>query len=180
MEAPAAGAAKPATSAAPGAAPTDGGRVPGKNLAKEADFEKAIQPDSEPPSSAHGFLAKVKVDQEHWLTVGVPENVFTMVQGRTIYAPMKTDKGINAAYYAGPDDVVASGYLWDEYRKQIAYKPFVVMQRDGRGYEIAFTADPNFRAYMDGLNILFLNAVFRTPAHVGGSAGFAEESDSVR
>lgn len=30
---------------------------------------------------------------------------------------------------------------------------------------VGFTADPNTRAYMDGLNVLFLNAVFRGPAH---------------
>ncbi len=190
VEAPAAGAAggaaRPAGAGAPGApaGPATGaapaaaadGRVAGKNFAKDSDFEKAIQPDSEPPSSAHGFIAKAKVDQEHWLTAGVPETVFTMIQGRNIFAPIKVDRGINAVYFSGPDDVVASGYLWDEFKKQIAYKPFLVLQRDGRGYEIGFTADPNFRAYMDGLNVLFLNAVFRAPAHVGGGGGFGEEN----
>jgi len=36
---------------------------------------------------------------------------------------------------------------------------------------IGFTVDPNFRAYTDGLNVLFLNAIFRGPAHarIGGS-----------
>ena len=168
------GAARPAGGTAPA-----GDRVAGKNLARQEDFDKAQQPDSEQPSSAHGFIAKVAVDQDYWLTVGVPKNVFAMVQGRSIYSPVKADRGINAAYYASAEDVVASGYLWDEYRKQIAYKPFVVIESDGRGYEIAFTADPNFRAYMDGLNILFLNAVFRAPAHAlsgGGLVGQQEEN----
>ena len=168
----------PSGSAAKPAQPGDG-RVAGKNLAKPEDLDKALQPDSEPPSSAHGFLARVTVDQDYWLTAGVPRNVFAMVQGRSIYSPVKADRGINAAYFSGPEDVVASGYLWDEYRKQIAYKPFVVIESDGRGYEIAFTADPNFRAYMDGLNILFLNAVFRAPAHAlsgGGLVGEQEEN----
>ena len=78
---------------------------------------------------------------------------------------MKVDRGINAAYFSGPEDVVSSGYLWDSYKKQIAYKPLLVLQRDGRGFEIGFTADPNYRAYMDGLNVLFANALFRAPAH---------------
>ena len=30
---------------------------------------------------------------------------------------------------------------------------------------IGFAFDPNFRAYLDGMNVLFLNAVFRAPAH---------------
>ena len=46
-----------------------------------------------------------------------------------------------------------------------AYKPLVMVQREGRGHVIGFTQDPNFRGYMDGLNVLFLNAVFRGVAH---------------
>lgn len=47
----------------------------------------------------------------------------------------------------------------------MAYKPLMVVERQGRGFVVGFTADPNFRACMDGLNVLFLNAVFRGPAH---------------
>ncbi|MBL8233115.1 MAG: hypothetical protein JNL98_31745, partial [Bryobacterales bacterium] len=70
----------------------------------------------------------------------------------------------NTAFFVGPEEVVASGYMWEENRKQLAYKPLVMVQREGRGQVIAFTADPNFRAFMDGMNILFLNAVLRGPA----------------
>jgi hypothetical protein len=66
--------------------------------------------------------------------------------------------------------------MWEPNRKQLAYKPFVVVQHQGRGNIVAFTADPNFRGYMDGLNMLFLNAVFRGPAHAtSGGGGFGEE-----
>jgi len=88
-----------------------------------------------------------------------------MVSGRLIFTPIKLDKGVNAAVFLGPDRLVASGYMWEENRKQMAYKALVAVQREGRGVIIAFTADPNFRAYMDGPNVLFLNAVFRGPAH---------------
>jgi hypothetical protein len=54
----------------------------------------------------------------------------------------------------------------DAYKKQLAFKPLMMVQREGRGHVIAFTADPNYRAYLDGMNILFLNAVFRGPAHI--------------
>jgi len=40
-----------------------------------------------------------------------------------------------------------------------------MVQREGRGHVIGFTNDPNFRGYMDGLNVFFLNAVFRGVAH---------------
>jgi len=160
---------KPAAPAAAGssapAAVADAGRVPGKLLTKEEDLAKAVQPEGELPGSAHGILARVKVDQDLWLTAGVPETVYALVMGRAIYTPLKMDKGYNAATFAGPDQVLASGYIWDEYRKQLAFKPFVVVQKDGRGNLIGFTGDPNYRAYLDGLNLLFLNAVFRGPGH---------------
>ena len=52
----------------------------------------------------------------------------------------------------------------------LAYKPLLMEQRHGRGRVIGFTVGPNFRAYMDGLNVLFLNALFRGPAHAGPAA----------
>ncbi|HZS57270.1 MAG TPA: M14 family metallopeptidase [Bryobacteraceae bacterium] len=150
-------------------------RVPGKLLTSEKDFDKAITADAELPDSLHGVLLRAKVNQESWVTAGVPETVNVLVTGRTIFSPIKMDRGLNAVYYEGPDQILASGFMWEPNRKQLAYKPFLVVQRAGRGNIVAFTADPNFRGYMDGLNVLFLNAVFRGPAHTGSGGGFGEE-----
>ena len=139
-------------------------RVPGKIFTKEEDYEKSIQADTELPDSVAGVLVRARVDQEHWLGAGVPENVYALISGRMIFTPIKLDKGNNVVLFTGPDQLLASGYLWEENRKQLAYKPLAIAQREGRGLVIAFTADPNYRAYMDGLNVLFLNAVFRGPA----------------
>jgi len=82
-----------------------------------------------------------------------------------IFTPIKLDKGVNVARFESPERLLASGYLWEETRRQLAYKPLVIAQPEGRGVIIGFTADPNYRAYLDGMNVLFLNAVFRGPAH---------------
>jgi hypothetical protein len=177
-------ATAPASSAAPSAAPAAApsaataaeGRTPGKLLATEEDYLKAIQADSDMPDRALGVLVKARLDPDHWVTAGLGETVAVLVSGRSIFTPIKLDKGVNAAVFLGPKELVASGYLWEENRKQLAYKPFVIVQRDGRGTVIGFTADPNFRAYMDGLNVLFLNAVFRGPAHAR-AAGSREVED---
>ena len=163
---PGRGGAAANSGASPGAA-TPPSSVPGKLLATAADFDKAIQPDSEAPESLHGALAKCNVDKEQWINAGVPDNVFAMVSGRNIFTPIKIDKGVNAVTFAGPEALAASvsGYMWDEYRKQLAFKPFVVVSRSGGGNVIGFTENPNYRAAMDGLNLLLLNAVFRGPAH---------------
>ncbi|MDQ6704534.1 MAG: M14 family metallopeptidase, partial [Acidobacteriota bacterium] len=157
-----------------GASPAASPRVPGKLIGSEQEFAKSIQPDSELPDSLHGVLLRAQVNQDHWVTAGVPEIVNVLTTGRAIYTPIKLDKGVNAAYFAGPDQLMASGYMWEQNRKQLAYKPFVVVQREGRGNVVGFTADPNFRGYMDGLNMLFLNAVFRGPAHAGSALSGGE------
>ncbi|MDX2178553.1 MAG: M14 family metallopeptidase [Bryobacteraceae bacterium] len=159
----------------PAPAKPEEGPVAGKLFTKEEDLAKAIQADRESPDDVAGVLVRAKVDPEHWLTAGAPETVHVMISGRTIYSPIKLDRGINAAVYKGPDDLLASGYLWEENRKQLAFKPFLVVERQGRGHVIGFTADPNFRGYMDGLNLLFLNAIFRGPAHASGFGAAAEE-----
>jgi hypothetical protein len=53
---------------------------------------------------------------------------------------------------------------------------------NGRDCELglcdSFTADAKHRAYMDGVNLLFVNAAFRGRAHAGGGDGFgAEEAE---
>jgi hypothetical protein len=163
------GAAPAAAPATP--APASDTRVPGKLLGTEADYRKAIQADREAPDSVSGVILRARLDPNHWITAGMGETVNAVVAGRAIYTPIKLDKGVNAAYFEAPDKLLASGYLWEENRKQLAFKPLLVVQPQGRGYAIGFTADPNFRAYVDGLNTLFLNAVFRGPAHVRSSGG---------
>jgi hypothetical protein len=157
--------------AKPAGASANEPRVPGKLLATEEDYRKAIQADSELPDRAPGAVVRARIDSDHWLGAGLPPIVNAVVEGTAIFTPAKLDKGVNVAVFLGPDQLFASGYLWEETRKQLAYKPLVVFKTEGRGSIIGFTADPNFRAFLDGLNVLFLNAVFRGPAHalVGGS-----------
>ena len=125
---------------------------------------------TELPDSVPGAIARVRIRPDYWLTAGVGDTVYTMVEGRAIFAPLKADKGINAAYFDAADKLVASGHLWAENKKQMAFKPVVVSGTSGRGIVVGFTQDPSFRAISDGMNLLFLNAVFRGPAHARGAA----------
>jgi hypothetical protein len=137
----------------------------GKILVTEADYAKAVLPASEAPDTVPGAIVRAHVDQEYWATAGVPLAVYAMYTGRAIYSPLTADKGVNAVTYEGPDQVLASGYMWDENKKQLARKPLMMVSPSGRGIVIGFASDPNFRAFLDGMNLLFLNAVFRGPAH---------------
>lgn len=137
-------------------------------LTSEEDYREAIQPKQESPDQIPGFLARATTDTDHWITSGTSETVNALVQGNAIYRPLTLDQGRNPVIFVGADELVASGHLWDENRLQLAYKPLVMVQEHGAGRVIAFAGDPTYRAYLDGLNMLLVNAVFRGPAQVRG------------
>ena len=88
-----------------------------------------------------------------------------MVSGPRIFTPLKLDKGRNVGTYAAKDQLVASGLVWDEAREPLARKAFLMHQPNGRGHVIAFAEDPNFRAYAEATELLFLNAVLLGPTY---------------
>ncbi|MCU0974744.1 MAG: M14 family metallopeptidase [Steroidobacteraceae bacterium] len=145
----------------------DDGRVPGTILATEADLEKATRPDKEPPRVVAGVLAEALIaDPEHWLAAGVSPKLNVLVTGNDIYSPARQNAADTVVRFAGPDAVLKSGVLWEDSGRQLAFKPFVVSRKHGRGLAIGFTADPNFRAHLAGLNLVFVNAIFRGAAAV--------------
>jgi hypothetical protein len=139
--------------------------VKGSYLADAMAYQAAITPEKTEPDSVGGVLAKASVDPDHWLGAGVAPSLNVLVRGSDIYTPATMDKAVNVAVFNGADDLVASGYLWEQNRKQLAFKPFVVAQPLGQGHVIGFTQDPNVRAYLDGLNVIFMNAILRGSAH---------------
>jgi len=138
--------------------------VPGTLLTNVSDYEARLTPDKGNLDSVAGVLVRADVDPDHWLGAGVASPLNVLIRGTDVYTPITIDKGVNVARFQGPDDLLASGYIWEENRKQLAYKPFVVAERNGRGVVIGFTQDPNVRAYLDGLNVIFMNAIFRGSA----------------
>lgn len=126
---------------------------------------RAIEPVDEYPSSTPGALLRVRVDREHWLGFGYGETTTVMVDSNRIYTPLRLDRGTNVAVYLPQERMVASGHLWDDARRQLPNKAFLLHSRSGRGHVVGFVEDPNYRAFMDGLNGFFMNAVFLGPGH---------------
>jgi len=127
--------------------------------------EKAIEPADEFPSSTPGAILRVKVNQSHWLGFGYGETTTVMTDSNRIFSLVKLDRGTNVAVYLPEDRFFASGFMWDDARKQIPNKAYLMHARLGRGNVVGFAEDPNYRAFMDGLNVMFLNAVFFGPGH---------------
>ena len=140
-------------------------RIKGQLFTSKKDLLDASEVQKKSPDNVAGILANVEVDQEHWLTAGVNQNVIALVLGSDIYAPITLNSGKNLAWFKGPEKVLASGYLWQENRKQLAYKPFLIHQPLGKGMLVSFTQEPTTRAYLDGLNVLLTNSIFRAAAH---------------
>jgi len=150
---------------APKESEDDNNKVTGQLFTSKDDLNNAIIEAETSPDFVAGVLANVEVDQEHWLTAGVAERLVTVAYGRDIYTPVKLDSGKNLAWFSGPEDVLASGYLWEENKAQLAYKPVLIHQPMGRGMVIGYTQSPTYRAYLEGMNLLLANSIFRASAH---------------
>ncbi len=130
---------------------------------KPFDYAAAIRPDKESPPSTPGAILEVAIDGEHWLGFGYPSGRACVVHDSShILTPVKLDRGTNVAIYGKADELVRAGFVWDESKKQLPQKAYLVHQPRGRGHVVAFAEDPNVRAFADGLNLLLLNAVLLT------------------
>ncbi len=133
----------------------------GTLLTTEADYLNAIEPDGRTPDSLAGVLLRARTDQHHWLTAGLASHLNVLVRGGDIYTPLQLDAGRNAAIFEAPEELLVSGYAWQETLEQMAFKPFVMVEPLGTGLTIGITADPTVRAYQEGLLPLLASAIFR-------------------
>jgi len=71
---------------------------------------------------------------------------------------------LSVVHYAAADELLHGGYLWQENREQLAFKPAVMARSIGAGEVIAFTTDPAYRGFLDGLHVMLGNAIFKAPS----------------
>jgi hypothetical protein len=127
------------------------------------DYLEAIAPEDEPPESTPGAILRVILDTEHWLSAGTDGEIGAIVEGTRIFSPIRLDEGTNVARYGEEEGLVLGGIVWDSAEPQLANKAFLIHQPVGRGQLIAFAEDPNYRAYAEATELLFMNAVLLGP-----------------
>jgi hypothetical protein len=132
---------------------------------KPFDYDKAIQPERERPESLAGAMLRVKLDRNHWLTAGLDDEIQVIYEGARVFAPVKLDAGRNVGTYVDGERLVAAGLVWKEAQPLLAQRAFLMHQPLGQGHIIAFAEDPNFRAFAEASQLLFLNAVLLAPGH---------------
>lgn len=135
-----------------------------QELTSEAEYQAAIEDQNALPDTLPGALLNTVADTNHYLSAGYDAGAVVLANGSQIYAPIERDVGTNVIRFAAADDLVASGYVWDENRRQMAFKPYMLAQPSGSGLTIAFTQDPTVRGYLDGLDLLLANAVLVAPS----------------
>jgi hypothetical protein len=148
-----------------GAAPAPAGAGAKPDLTKPFDYEKAIQPDRERPENLAGAVLRVALYPYHWLTAGLDGEIQTVYEGARVFAPLKLDAGVNVGTYAPLEKLVAAGLVWKEAQPLLAGRAYVMHQPTGRGHVIAFAEEPNYRAYAEATQLLFINAVLLAAAH---------------
>ena len=145
----------------------EGDTSPGTAIASEAEYRAAIVDPTRRPDTLPGALLNTRVDAEHFLSAGydgAPPVVFA--DGSMILTPLSLSDGSNVVRYAEGSDLVAAGYVWEENRRQMAFKPYLIAEANGRGLAIGFAHDPAVRGYLDGLDLLLANAVIMAPNRV--------------
>ena len=132
---------------------------------KGFDYNRAITPDKPRPDPIAGAILRGSLDTEHWLSAGLDADFQVMVDGQRVFTPIKLDKGTNVGVYATADKLGVSGILWKENKDSYAQNAFLMHEPMGAGHVIAFAEEPNFRAYSQASELLFMNAVLLGPAH---------------
>jgi hypothetical protein len=132
---------------------------------KPIDLEKAIQPERERPELTPGAMLHVELDTEHWLAAGTDGEIQAIVEGQRVFTPIRLDQGRNVGVYAGKDRLVAGGLVWNDAQDLLASKAYLIDQPLGQGHIVAFAEDPNYRAFTEATQLLFMNAVLLGPAH---------------
>lgn len=139
-------------------------KIQSKDSAKDS-LDKVIEPDDEYPNSTPGAILRVNLDRGHWLGYGYGDSTTVLVDSNRIYSLLKLDKGTNVGVYSNNDETPVSGFMWEDAKKQLPNKAYLMDVRLGRGHVIGFTEDPNYRGFMEGLSVMFMNAVFLSAGH---------------
>jgi len=135
-------------------------------ITSEEEYREAIADQKALPDTLPGALLNTVADTENFLSAGYDNGAVVLASGSTVFTPLDRADGSNVMRFAASDALIESGYVWDENRRQLAFKPYMIAQGTGRGLTIGFAHDPSTRAYLDGLDLLIANAVLIAPSRV--------------
>ena len=137
-----------------------------------------------------GAMAVGSVDQDHWLSFGVNEQLPVLYTDQAVLiTPQGAESVVSIGVYTDNKDaqvdeaigwysmpkgkdlhVRMSGLIWPEAAQRIANSSYLSRESIGNGQVIMFSGQPNFRGASRGTNRLLLNALVY-------GAGFGSEAN---
>jgi hypothetical protein len=136
-----------------------------KTAAGEKSVAKAEEPETvkkeKKPDFTPGAILKVKLDTNHFLSLGYSETIPVLIRSSNIFTPSKA--GANVGVYA-ENEVRISGFVWEETEKMFPKNAYLIHEPTGRGHVILFAEEPIFRLYWRGLERLFLSSMLLAPS----------------
>lgn len=137
-----------------------------QEIGTDKDYREAIKDKAALPDTLPGALLNVVGEPDNFLSAGYDDGGVVLATGTQIWTPLDRAKGVNVMRFAAVPNLIASGYVWDENKRQLAYKPYLMAQPTGRGLVIGFAHDPSTRGYLEGLDLMIANAVLIAPSRV--------------
>ncbi len=137
-----------------------------QEIGSDKDYRETIKDKAALPDTLPGALLNVVGEPDNFLSAGYDDGAVVLATGTQIFTPLDRAKGVNALRFASAANLIASGYVWDENKRQLAYKPYLMAQPLGRGLVIGFAHDPSTRGYLEGLDLMIANAVLIAPSRV--------------
>jgi hypothetical protein len=113
------------------------------------------------PESTPGAMVRVRLDRHHYLTAGYGSRVAVPMLSRLAFHT--AERARSAATFEEEERLVVSGFMWDDTRRALAGKSYLVTEEHGRGKVVLFASEPAYRAYWPALHRLFLNAILLAP-----------------
>ena len=142
------------------------GLAEASEIESEGEYRDLIRNQRALPDTLPGALLNTVGDPNVFLSAGYENGAVVNATGSAVYTPLDRANGINALRFAASEDLIASGYVWNENQRQIAFKPYLMAQPTGSGVTIGFVHDPATRGYLDGLDLLIANSVLIAPSRV--------------
>lgn len=120
-----------------------------------------ISPSARPCAlqSLAGAALLVRPDPTHWLANGLGDEPFPVLARGSSFLSL-SERGATPLAFADEGSLVASGFAWpDNTERWLAGQAYAVADPLGSGQVIAFSSEPNFRAFWRGTSRVFANAV---------------------
>ncbi len=105
-----------------------------------------------------GAIFEVKLDLTHPLGYGMDRSTMPVFRNSELFMKRSKNPFTNPIMYTS--DPLMSGYIHAKKLEELKNTPAVGIAHVGKGRIIAFTDNPNFRAFWYGTNKLFLNGLF--------------------